>query len=166
MTGARTVRHAPGYGTGPVSGRDSGRVSVLVAIALTGILAVIGLAFDGSAHFRMMQRAENMAAEAARTGGQQIDRARAVNGEAKVIDVEAALAAAEAYVDSVPLPDNVTVTRRAERVPDPGGGYDGTRLKVTVTLTYQPVMLSLFRSGAMTATGEATAGLLTENPET
>lgn len=144
--------------------RDAGRVSVLLAIALTAILAVIGLAVDGAARLRMMQRAENMAAEAARAGGQEIDRARAINGEAKIINPDAATAAAERYVDSVDLPDNVTVSRRAEQVPAEPDRPEGTRLLVTVTLSYQPVMLSLFGVGEMSTTGEATAVLLTEQP--
>lgn len=143
---------------------DSGRVSVFLAIALVAVLAVIGLTFDGSAHLRMTQRAANMAAEAARAGGQEIDRAGAVQGGPKVIDAAAAIAAAERYVDSVTLPPNVRVSRTARQVTRPAGGVDGTRLEVTVTLTYQPVMLSLFRSGPMTATATATAELLTRRP--
>lgn len=144
-------------------GADSGRVSVFLAIALVAVLAVIGLTFDGSAGLRMTQRAENLAAEAARAGGQEIDLARAVDGGVKTIDPAAATAAAFRYLDSVTLPENVRLSRSARQVPGPDGGPP-TRLEVTVILTYQPVMLSLFGAGEVTATGTATARLLTESP--
>ncbi|MFX0593221.1 pilus assembly protein TadG-related protein [Melissospora conviva] len=142
---------------------DAGRVSVFLAIALLAVLAVIGLTYDGSAQLRMTQRAENLAAEAARTGGQEIDRGAAVGGGVKAIDPAAATAAAYRYLDSVTLPENVHLTRSARQVPDPDGGAP-TRLEVTVILTYEPVMLSLFGAGDLTATGSATARLLTERP--
>ena len=142
---------------------DAGRVSVFLAIALMAVLAVIGLTFDGSAALRMTQRAENLAAEAARAGGQEIDLARAVAGGAKTIDPAAATAAAFRYLDCVTLPANVRLSRSAREVPDPSGAAP-TRLEVTVVLTYEPVMLSLFGVGEVTATGTATARLLTENP--
>lgn len=138
---------------------DSGRVSVFVAIALAAVLLIAGLVVDGVGRLRTQQLADNMAAEAARTGGQSIDRAAAVGGGAKVVDIDDAIAAAQAYVDGFALPDNVTATRTVEPVPG-----DGTRLRVVVTLNYEPVMLTFLGADAGTVTGEATAVLLTEEP--
>lgn len=44
---------------------DAGRVSIFLAVALIGVLAIIGMAFDGAGQLRTLQRAENLAAEAA-----------------------------------------------------------------------------------------------------
>ncbi|MFB6391751.1 hypothetical protein [Polymorphospora lycopeni] len=138
---------------------DSGRVSVFVAVAIGAVLLIVGLVVDGVGRLRTQQLADNIAAEAARTGGQQIDRAAAVGGGAKVVDVDEAVAAAEAYVDGFVLPDNITATGTAEPV-----AGDGTRLRVIVTLTYQPVMLTFLGADVGTVTGQATAVLLTEEP--
>ena len=50
--------------------RDAGRVSLFLAVSMLGILAIIGMSFDGAGQLRALQRADNLAAEAARAGGQ------------------------------------------------------------------------------------------------
>lgn len=109
-TGSGRQRHGGGTGTahrGAVGGRghvarrlrgDDGRVSLFLAAGMIGVLAIIGLAFDGAGQLRSMQRADNLAAEAARTGGQSIDRAKAIEGGPKVIDQVAARAAVSSYL--------------------------------------------------------------------
>ncbi|MEJ3742996.1 pilus assembly protein TadG-related protein [Actinomycetes bacterium KLBMP 9797] len=134
--------------------RDDGRVSIFLAIALAGILIVIGLAYDGAGHLRSLQRAHNLASEAARAGGQAIDVAQAIEGGDKQIDQPAARAAVDAY-------------RAAAGVTGPPAtfatGPNGEPLiQVTVIITYDNVFLDVFGFGdTTTVTGTATAGLLT-----
>ncbi|WP_027661513.1 hypothetical protein [Salinispora fenicalii] len=132
---------------------DSGRVSVVLAIAALGILTVVALAFDGAGQLRALQRADNLASEAARTGGQSIDLATAIEGGPKQIDEPQArqavaeylaAAGASAHTVSFPVDDGETVVR------------------VRVTVTYERSLLGLVGfDDTVNVTGEATARALT-----
>src|SRR5690606_15627165 len=126
-------RHLPGA----AMSRDSGRVSVFLAIAVAGILAIIGVAVDAAGQLRTLTRAQNLAAEAARSAGQGIDGQRAMAGAAAVVEQEH-------------LPPSV--------VPVDGG----TAVRITVTLYYQPQILGLFGYGQIEVTATAAATLVTD----
>ena len=73
---------------------EEGSVSVwMITTALTMMLCV-GLAVDLSGHVHAKQRAQAIAAEAARAGGQQLQASVAVRGDAAVVDPTSAIAAA------------------------------------------------------------------------
>jgi hypothetical protein len=135
-------------------GDDGGRVSIFLAVALGGMLIIIGLAYDGAGHLGALQRAHNLAAEAARAGGQAIDRAQAIEGGPAEINQAEAIAAVDAY-------------RAAAEVGGPpptfSTGPDGEPLiQVQVTVTYDNKFLDVFGfSDTTTVTGTATAVLLT-----
>ncbi|GIJ29529.1 hypothetical protein Vqi01_46910 [Micromonospora qiuiae] len=135
---------------------DAGRVSVFLAVALFGVLAIIGMAFDGAGQLRTLQRAENLAAEAARTGGQAIDRATAIEGGPKRIDQRQARQAVARYLSAAGA--------SGHRVNFPV--VDGeTLIQVRVTITYRRAVLGLFGfSNTVTVSGEATARALTGAP--
>ncbi|WP_434742417.1 Tad domain-containing protein [Micromonospora sp. SH-82] len=135
---------------------DSGRVSLFLAVALTGVLAIIGLAFDGAGQLRSTQRAQNLAAEAARSGGQSIDRARAIAGGSKEIDEDDARAAVRSYLAAA------GVTSHSVTFPV----VDGEKhIRVRVDVGYDRFLLGLFGFGdRVTVSGEATARTLTEGP--
>jgi len=118
---------------------------MVVSFALA-IYLMIGLSVDGAGKMRAVERANDIAAEAARAGGQAIDIPQAVPGNAIVIQPDRARAAALAYLADA----GVTGTA----APDP----DGRHLTVTVTIPYQPIFLGFL--GPFTATGTATAQLL------
>jgi Flp pilus assembly protein TadG len=128
--------------------RDSGRISVLFAIAMIAILIVIGAAVDGGGVTNAQQRADNIAAEAARAGGQAINATQAITGGAKVLDPVAAKAAVKAYLDAAGVTGTTTI-------------IDSLHLRVTVTLIYESVMLGMVGHGKFRVTGEATAQLVT-----
>ncbi|GAB2964597.1 hypothetical protein GCM10027280_61820 [Micromonospora polyrhachis] len=132
--------------------RDAGRVSLFLAVALTGVLVIIGLAFDGTGQLRSMQRADNLAAEAARTGGQAIDRASAIAGRPKVVDEEQARAAIRNYLAGL------------AGVRDWSVRFDsGQQLTVTVDVEYDTYLLDLFGfKDKILVRGEATAHLRTD----
>ncbi len=135
---------------------DAGRVSVFLAVAAMGVLMVVALAFDGAGQLRSLQRADNLAAEAARAGGQAIDRATAIEGGPKRIDEPQARQAVARYLAaagvaghtvSFPVVDGETVVR------------------VRVTVTYQRSLLGLVGfADSVTVSGEATARALTGAP--
>ncbi|RLQ01101.1 hypothetical protein EAD96_24390 [Micromonospora sp. BL1] len=136
---------------------ESGRVSMFLAVAMTGVLAIIGLAYDGAGQLRTLQRADNLAAEAARAGGQMIDRARAIEGGPKRIDQVAARAAVAAYLGAAGGVQD-------HEVDFPVVGTE-TQIRVRVQITYSRDLLSLFGvQKTATVTGEATARALTGPP--
>lgn len=127
---------------------DAGRVSVFLAIALTALLAVIGLSYDAAGQVRTLHTAQLLAAEAARAAGQAVDAdAVAELGEHRV-DEQAAEAAADAYLQAAGVAGQVDASD------------DLTEITVTVTEAYQPVFLSLFGAGPREVTGAATATLV------
>ncbi|MBM7491891.1 hypothetical protein JOD64_003113 [Micromonospora luteifusca] len=133
---------------------DHGRVSIFLAITMIGVLAIVGLTFDGAGQLRTLQRAENLAAEAARAGGQAIDRATAIEGRPTRIDEAAALVAVDNYLDAAAGTAGHTVS-----FPEVAGE---TLIRVTVQITYRRSMLAPFvRAETVTVTGEATARAIT-----
>ncbi len=117
------------------------------------MLAIIGMAFDGAGQLRTLQRAENLAAEAARAGGQAIDRATAIEGGPKRINRREARRAVRNYLTTAGASDH-TVTFPV---------VDGeTLIRVRVEVTYDRAALGLFGfSNTVTVSGEATARALT-----
>ncbi|MEH0842473.1 hypothetical protein V6U81_08795 [Micromonospora sp. CPCC 205711] len=137
--------------------RDEGRISLFLAVAMLGVLAIIGVSYDGAGQLRTLQRADDLAAEAARSGGQMIDRAKAIEGRPKVIDERAARAAVGQYLGGL---DDVTGWQVA--FPVVAGEK---QIEVRVTVVYRRHMLGLIgMNRTVTVTGEATARALTDRP--
>jgi hypothetical protein len=138
--------------------RDRGRVSIFLAIALFAVLVVIGLSFDAAGRLRTVQRANNLAAEAARAGGQQIDLERAMLEGVQVVDMGAASTAAVDYLQ------RAGVAGKAQWVTQGDGCDDTARcLQVDVQMTYDMVMLPIFGfPEQVTVNGSATAELRTD----
>jgi hypothetical protein len=131
--------------TGLRAPTDGGKITLLVLVFMVAILAVIGLSVDGGARIRALQRADNIAAAAARTGGQAIDATQAIPGGPKVVDPGAAVEAASAYLNAVGVAGAVAVSP------------DRQQVTVTVTITTNTVMLSIIGINRMTVVGHATA---------
>jgi uncharacterized membrane protein len=140
----------------PSRAGEHGRVSIFLAVTMVGVLAIIGLSFDGAGQLRTLQRAQNLAAEAARAGGQAIDRATAIEGGPKRIDQPEARKAVASYLDEVD-PAGHTVS-----FPEVDGEI---LIRVTVSITYQRSMIGPFvQDKTVTVTGEATARAITATP--
>ncbi|KOX14887.1 pilus assembly protein TadG-related protein [Micromonospora profundi] len=135
---------------------DHGRVSIFLAVAMIGVLAIIGLSFDGAGQLRTLHRADNLAAEAARAGGQAIDRATAIEGGPKRINEPQARVAVANYLSAA------GTTGHTVSFPRIAGE---TVVQVRVTITYRRSMLGLFGfADRVTVTGEATARAITAGP--
>jgi hypothetical protein len=136
---------------------EHGRVSIFLAVAMTGVLAIVGLSFDGAGQLRTLQRADNLAAEAARAGGQAIDRATAIEGGPKRIDQPQARAAVNNYLAAA------GTSGHSVSFPQVAGE---TLVQVRVEITYRRSMLGLFGfADTVTVTGEATARAITAGPQ-
>ncbi|MFC8094621.1 TadE/TadG family type IV pilus assembly protein [Streptomyces sp. NPDC057301] len=127
---------------------DRGGITVFVAVCVVALLGIIGVAVDGGSKMRAVERADFIAGEAARAGGQAIDPAKAISGEAVVVDPQDAVAAARSYLSSVGATGNVSVSG------------DGKTLTVTVNDAYDTKFLSVVGIGSLTVAGHGEATLL------
>ncbi|PKV82717.1 TadE/TadG family type IV pilus assembly protein [Streptomyces sp. TLI_146] len=127
---------------------DRGGVSVFVAVCVTALIGIIGVAVDGGSTMRAIERTDYLAGEAARAGGQALSPAAAISGTAAVVDPQAAQAAAQAYLRSAGATGTVSVS-------------DGGRtLTVTITASCPTKFLAAVGIGSLPVTGHATATLL------
>lgn len=128
---------------------DRGKVTIFMAIIAPAWIAMLGLVIVGGGRVRAYQRADNIAAEAARTAGQAIAPGSAIQGGRKVIDPALAEAAARAYLTTVGATGTVTVSP------------DGQQVTVVATIKYEnPSRLAFMGGPVWDATGQATATLL------
>jgi Flp pilus assembly protein TadG len=125
---------------------------VWFAILTFAFIVLLGLTLDGGAKIRALQRADNIATEAARAAGQAINAPQAIIGGTKQIDPDLAIAAAQAYI-----------TTAGATCPAAGCvqiAPDLQHITVTVQVTYQPVVLGLIGVDRWTVTGTTTATLV------
>ncbi|MFB7293619.1 TadE/TadG family type IV pilus assembly protein [Actinacidiphila glaucinigra] len=127
---------------------DGGGIAVFVAICTVVLLAIAGLVLDGGGKLRATERADALALEAARAGGQALDPADAVTGAAIRVDPAAAQAAASEYLRQAGVHGTVTVSP------------DHSELTVIVDTSYATRFLSIIGIGSMDVAGHGTATLL------
>ncbi|MBX6749182.1 MAG: hypothetical protein IRY85_05825 [Micromonosporaceae bacterium] len=131
-----------------MTSRQDGRIAVFFAIIAPAWFVVLGLVVIGGNRITALQRADNIAAEAARAAGQEIDAPTAIVGGEKRVDPVAAANAAADYIRAA------GATLRSIEVSD-----DRQRLSITVQVTYDPGPFWIF-GGAWTAEGTATVALV------
>ena len=124
-------------------GRDEGSITLFFCIAVVGLLVMVGLVVDGGAKVRALQRADRLAAEAARAGGQAIDVPAAIAGDLPTVDAQAAVIAAKAYLRAEGVSGIVTVADR------------GRALLVEVSTTANTVFLGLIGVNTLSVHGSA-----------
>ena len=127
---------------------ERGAIGAFLAVLVPGLLLIIGLAVDGGAKVAATQRANAIADEAARAGGQALDVSAALAGDVRV-DPAAAVAAAQNYLERNGVQGAVTVV-------------DGDTLTVTTTITEPTAFLGLIGIQTMTVEGSGTADLITD----
>ncbi|MGW8985107.1 pilus assembly protein TadG-related protein [Streptomyces parvus] len=125
-------------------------MSVFIAVSTIAILMVMGLLVDGGGALNASIRATSVAQEAARTAGQQLDPAQAVEGTAITIDPDAAVGAAQDYLSAVGVQGDVQITN------------GGQSLSVTVHDSYNTLFAQFVGMGTIHVTGTATAQLMTQ----
>lgn len=128
--------------------RDDGSVTLFIVVAVVGLLALAGLVVDGGAKVRAVQRADRVAAEAARAAGQSVDVAAVLQGARVRVDPRAAVVAANEYLRAAGLPGEA-------RIAD-----DGTSVAVTVTASVPTVFLGLVGIPEFSVEGHAEASLV------
>ena len=128
---------------------ERGAIGVFLVVLVPGLLLIIGLAVDGGAKVAATQRANAIADEAARAGGQALDVAAALSGQVRV-DPAAAVAAAQDYLDRNDVAGAVTVV-------------DGDTLQVTTTISEPTTFLGLIGISSLSVEGTGTADLIIGN---
>ncbi len=126
---------------------EGGSISIWMVTASFVMMMLTGLAVDLGGQVHAKQRAHNIAAEAARTGGEQIEAAPAIEGRYVSVDITAARTAAEQYLAAAGVDGTVTVT-------------GGNTIHVAVTDTYTPTFLSFIGIGDLTVTSDASARIV------
>ncbi|QDN83432.1 hypothetical protein FNV64_09120 [Streptomyces sp. S1A1-7] len=130
--------------------REDGSMSLFFAVTTVGLLMVMGLLVDGGGALNASNRAESLAQEAARTAGQQLDPAQAIEGTAITIDPDAAQAAAQDYLAAAGVQGDVQISD------------NGQTMTVTVHDSYNTYFAQLIGKGTINVTGTATAHLQTQ----
>ena len=125
---------------------ERGSITVWMALASFVMMMLVGLAVDLGGQVHAQQQAHDLAAQAARAGGEQVQAAPAIEGRYLQIDTRAARAAAENYLDAAGVDGTVRIV-------------DGDTIKVAVTADYEPRFLS-FLGRRTRVTGEASARLV------
>lgn len=134
---------------------DQGRIALLVVVLAFAVLAMIGLSVDGGGKIRAIQRANNIASEAARAAGQAILAPQAIQGGEKVIDPGQALINAQTYLDAAGVTGTVSLSDCTG-----GAGNGCKRVTVTVTIVYDTTFLGMIGINTLTATRQASAVLV------
>ena len=107
---------------------ERGSLTVWIALASLVMMVLVGLAVDLGGQVHAQQRAHDLAAQAARAGGEQVQAAPAIQGRYARIDTAAARVAAQDYLDAAGVDGTVSVT-------------GGDTIHVTVTDAYDPRFL-------------------------
>ena len=137
------ITHTP-----PERARDErGSISLWLVTSSFVMMMLVGLAVDLGGQVHAKQRAHDVAAQAARAGGQQVQAAPAIQGQFLAVDVAAARRAAENYLSAAGVTGTVSVT-------------GGATITVEVTDTYQPTLLTFIGVSTLTVTSEASARLV------
>ena len=126
---------------------ERGSISIWLVTSSFVMMMLVGLAVDLGGHGHAQQRVRDIAAQAARTAGEEIAAAPAVRGEAPSVDAVAARAAASRYLARAGVTGTVQIPA-------------GTTLTVTVTDTYTPLVLTVIGIGPLRVSGQATARLV------
>ncbi len=126
---------------------ERGSISIWLVTSSFVMMMLVGLAVDLGGQVHAKQRAHDVAAQAARAGGQQVQAAPAIEGHFLAVDTAAAKQAAEDYLATAHVSGTPTIT-------------GGDTITVDVTDVYNPKFLSVIGIGDLTATGEASARLI------
>ena len=122
--------------------RERGAISLWAVTAAFAMIILAGLAVDLGGKVQAQQHAIDVATQAARAGGQQLDAARAVRGYGAQIDPTLAVAAARAYLAASDLTG--TVTTRG-----------GSTVVVTTSGSYSTKFLGIIGISSLPVTGSA-----------
>jgi len=127
-------------------GDQDGSVSVWMITAAIGLILIVGVVLDLGSQLHAQQHAYAVAAQAARTGGQQLDAASVLAGGDFTVDPAAAVDAASVFLAESDMPGTAWV--------------EGDQVHVTVRDTYTPQILGRIGLGPFPVEVTASARLV------
>ena len=122
------------------SERERGSVSSWLITGTFVMILGVGIAVDLTGQVHALTRANSVANEAARTGGQQLAKGASIQGGAVQVDATQAAQAARSYLSSAGMTGTVQV-------------HGGAIVVVTANDTYQTKFLSLIGISQMPVEG-------------
>lgn len=126
---------------------ERGSISLWLALASSVMILLVGLAVDLGGQVHTQQRAHDLAAQAARAGGEEVQAGPAIAGAAARVDTAAARVAAQRYLAAAGVNGTVTIT-------------GGDTLTVTVHDTYRARFIGIVGLSRLDVTGTANAHLI------
>ena len=126
---------------------ERGSITLWMVTASFAMMMLVGLAVDLGGQVHAQQRARNIAAQAARVGGQEVLAPPAAQGQYLAISAAPARVAAEQYLTAAGVDGTVTIN-------------SGTTITVKVTDSYQPRFLTILGITHLAVTGTATARIV------
>ena len=126
---------------------DRGSVTIWMVTSSFVMMVLVGLAVDLGGQVHAQQRVHDLAAQAARAGGQEVQAAPAIEGRYLSIDTSAARKAAENYLTAAGVDGTVSIT-------------GGDTIMVKVTDTYEPRFLRFLGINQLAVSGTASARLI------
>ncbi|MDC5698073.1 pilus assembly protein TadG-related protein [Intrasporangium calvum] len=121
---------------------EQGSISIWIATSGLVMIILVGLAVDLGGQVHAQQYARDIAAQAARAGGQQLQASLAVRGLAARADPGPAVAAARAYLTAADLTGTASLR-------------GGDTVIVTTSATYDTKFLGLIGINQLTVTAAA-----------
>ena len=121
-------------------------LSTGAVLLVTVFTLILGIAVDLSGQVQTKRQANDVAAQAARIAGQQLDADRFLDSGGRIrLSSSAARKAAQDYIEHAGMTGTVTI--------------DGTEITVTATAQYNPVILPIvgIKTLPVTATADARA---------
>lgn len=124
--------------------QDQGSVSIWVVTCAFVMIMLVGIAVDLGGKVYAQQNAQDVARQAARTAGQEIQAPGAVRGEEVAADPRAGQQAAQRYLDATDLSGTATVV-------------DSETMHITTSDTYETKFLGIIGINSIDVRGEADA---------
>ncbi len=121
---------------------DRGSVSIWLAASGLVMIVLVGLAVDLGGKVGAQQRAQDVARQAARAGGQQLQAAAAVRGDGVTVDPSAGRRTAQTYLAGSGMTGTASLV-------------DGQTVHVTTTATYECTFLGIIGLSSFTVHGAA-----------
>lgn len=122
--------------------RERGSISIWMVTGGLVMIILVGLAVDLGGKVSAQQRAQDVARQAARAGGQQLQAATAVRGQGAVLDPYAARQAAHTYLAGSGVSGSAAI-------------IDGQTVRVSTTGTYDCKFLGIIGISGFTVHGQA-----------
>jgi Flp pilus assembly protein TadG len=126
---------------------ERGSLSIWLVTSSFVMMMLVGLAVDLGGQVHAQQRAHDVAAQAARAGGQQVRAGAAIQGDPLSVDLAAARSAAQGFLAAADVSGSVSVS-------------GGDTITVHVTDSYTPRFLGLIGINNLRVTGQASARLV------